>query len=317
MLLTPPPTRPLRLWIRWETSLAIAGGFTQIQLQVGAKMATSQVWVAATPAIPHFSGSGQMLTSYNPQTSLFVVAPFFLDADLLNGNSTFTNQVRQAGVNSLTFGLYVNPWNINTAFSDWQSNYDSMVTPKINWAQQNGFHLLLTGDDIFRRIGGDAWYTLNWPSGTQAVQYAVNTMAASGVGIGIEGIDEASSIWGPRPVLRTALSDRNLIYSTKSIARMVCVLWIGPIIRYRMDGLLRCRTLRTRPSPPHPAHSLRLPTPAAAGSSFKLPARLPDRLRQRRAPRSNTFGSRGTIALTPLPATRKSRTTLWRKCGAG
>ncbi len=178
---------------------AVGKGFTQIQLQAGAMTATSQVWVVATPGVPHFSGGGQLLTSYNPAASLFVISPFFLDADLLNGNSTLLTQVRQAGVNSLSFGLYVNPWDTGADYSDWQTNYDATVGQKISWAQTNGFHLLLTGDDIFRRIGGDAWYTLNWPSGAQAVQHAVSAMAASGVGIGIEGIDEASSIWGPRP----------------------------------------------------------------------------------------------------------------------
>jgi hypothetical protein len=95
--------------------------------------------------------------------------------------------------------LYLNPRDVTLDFSEWKNDFDATILPKMQWATDNGFHLLPTGDDIFRRIGMDAWYTLNWPAGQQAVQYAASALAAAGVGIGIEAIDEASMMWGPRP----------------------------------------------------------------------------------------------------------------------
>ncbi len=182
------------------TLTAASAGFTRVTVGDGAKSATARIWVDTDHHIPHFAGNGEMRRGYLPGSSLFVIAPFFLDANVLSGDVGLQQQMSRDGVNTLTFGIYQNPWNTTTSFADWQASYDQVVAPKMAWAAQNGFHLLLTGDDIFRRIGGDAWFTLNWPHAPEAVQYAMRKFLESGVGIGVEGIDEASSIWGPRPV---------------------------------------------------------------------------------------------------------------------
>jgi hypothetical protein len=179
---------------------ALKDGFTLVNLQVGTYSTAARVWVAANMDSPHFGGNGALLSTYEAGKSLFVIAPFFLDPTALTATSALLTEVPQSGVNTLSFGMYLNPWNTTTPFTTWQTNFEQAIGQKMDWAAANGYHMLLTGDDIFRRIGGDAWYTLNWPSGQQAVQYATHRLAATGVGIGLEGIDEASAIWGDRPV---------------------------------------------------------------------------------------------------------------------
>jgi hypothetical protein len=173
---------------------ALRTGFTRVTINDGTKNSTAQVWVVANPRLPHFGGGGELLNAYQSKESLFVIAPFFLDPDQLAQDSKLQQEVADSGVNTLGFGVYLNPRNTTTAYLAWQTSFDTSILPKMNWARDNGYHLLLTGDDIFRQIGTDAWYTLNWPSARQAVQYAASRLAGTGVGIGIEGIDEASMI---------------------------------------------------------------------------------------------------------------------------
>ena len=53
-------------------------GFATITITDGAKITSVRVWVRKNQAVPHFSGSGQMLSSYRAGASLFVVSPFVL-----------------------------------------------------------------------------------------------------------------------------------------------------------------------------------------------------------------------------------------------
>ncbi len=210
------------------TGMVSAGqaGFAQITLTDGPKTSTASVWVTGDSHVPHFTGSGEMRMGYREGKSLFVIAPFFLDSNTVSQDAALWQEVMRAGVNALGFGVYVNPRDTITAFSDWQTNYDQTVTPQMQWARDNGFHLLLTGDDIFREIGTDAWFTLNWPWGSQAVQYAVSTLAGTGVGIGIEGIDEGSSIWGPRPTPAGRIGAASYLFNEVDCGSGSCgVLW--------------------------------------------------------------------------------------------
>jgi hypothetical protein len=202
----------------------VAAGFTQVTLQDGTRTSTANVWVTSTPAVPHFAGNGQLLQSFHPGKSLFVISPFTL------GPTAFTSpavnaQLAQSGFNTLSFGVYINPWDVTASYSTWQANFNQQTGAEMQWAQANNYHLLLTGDDIFRRIGGDAWYTLNWPSGKQAVQYAVSSLASTGVGIGIEGIDEASMLWGPNPVPAGNIGASNLFTGVSCAAQNCTVNW--------------------------------------------------------------------------------------------
>jgi hypothetical protein len=201
---------------------ALKAGFTLVNLQVGTYSTAARVWVAANTDSPHFGGNGALLSTYEAGKSLFVIAPFFLDPTALTGSSVLMSDVPQAGINTLSFGMYLNPWNTTTPFAAWQTNFEQGIGQKMDWAAANGYHMLLTGDDIFRRIGGDAWFTLNWPSGQQAVEYATHRLAATGVGIGLEGIDEASAIWGDRPVPEGHIGAASYLFNSVSCQAGAC-----------------------------------------------------------------------------------------------
>jgi hypothetical protein len=204
------------------TITALKTGFTLVNVASGTYTSTARVWVAANADSPHFGGNGALLNTYQAGKSLFVIAPFFLDPTALTGSSVLQSEVPQAGINTLSFGMYLNPWNTTTSFSTWQTNFEQAIGRKMDWATTNGYHMLLTGDDIFRRIGGDAWYTLNWPSGEAAVQYATHRLAATGVGIGLEGIDEASAIWGDRPVPNGHIGAASYLFNTVACQAGAC-----------------------------------------------------------------------------------------------
>jgi hypothetical protein len=185
-----------------STGSLIAGaqvGFATITLSDSGKSTDIHVWVRANSNIPHFSGSGQMLDTYTPGSSLFVIAPFLLDPDFLSSDPTLTAAVHDAGVNTLQSGIYLNPRDLTFTFAAWQQYYDANVEPRWRFAANNGFHILATGDEIARNIGGEGWWTMNWAPAKAAVQYAFQGLAESGVGISVDMIDEASSTWGGTP----------------------------------------------------------------------------------------------------------------------
>ena len=176
-------------------------GFADITLSDSQKTTNLHVWVRANPGIPHFSGSGQMLETYTPGSSLFVIAPFLVEPRLLASYPELAAATHDAGVNTLQEGIFPNPRNLSTTFAQWQSYYDSSYVTQWQYAADNGFHVLATGDDIARGIGGEAWWTINWPPAKAAVQYAFQKFAESGAGISVDMIDEGSMLWGatPRP----------------------------------------------------------------------------------------------------------------------
>jgi hypothetical protein len=140
-----------------------------------------------------------MLTTYQPGQSLFVLAPFDSDIDQFQNSPSLTADIKSAGINTLSQGIYRNPRSTTQDLAAWKSSYDASETVLWTWAASNGFHLLLTGDDITRDPCGDAWWSLNWPSAQAAVQYAFQQAATSGVAIGVEMVDEVSTIWGSSP----------------------------------------------------------------------------------------------------------------------
>jgi hypothetical protein len=186
-----------------SSSGALAGGaqdgFTTVTLTDSGKSTDVHVWVRANPGIPHFSGSGQMLDTYTLGSSLFVVAPLLLEPRILASDPTLTQMTRDAGVNTLQEGIYPNPRNLSTTYAEWKQNYDASYVTQWQFAADNGFHVLATGDDIARDVGGEAWWTMNWPPAKAAVQYAFQTLAESGAGISVDMIDEASLLWGTTP----------------------------------------------------------------------------------------------------------------------
>ncbi|MFZ0888230.1 MAG: Ig-like domain-containing protein, partial [Candidatus Binataceae bacterium] len=174
-------------------------GFATVTLTDRGKATYVRVWVRNSLGIPHFSGSGQMLNSYQSGSSLFVVSPFVLQPSDLETNARMLAEVQLTGINTLSRGFYLNPRNITYDYHTWQSSYDALIAPDWQFAANHGFHILATGDDVCRNIGSEAWDTLNWPSGQQAVRHAMQSLASSGVAISVDMVDEMSSMWGSTP----------------------------------------------------------------------------------------------------------------------
>lgn len=174
-------------------------GFATVTVRDSGKNAQIYVWIRDNLNVPHFSGNGRILNAYKPESSLFVVAPFTLEASDLSKNSNLLRGVRKAGINTISQGFYSNPRNLHRSYSAWREDYDAHIAPAWSFAAKNGFHILATGDEVCRNIGGEAWWTLNWPSGKPAVQHAFRSLAASGVAISVDMVDEASMMWGPTP----------------------------------------------------------------------------------------------------------------------
>lgn len=200
-------------------------GFATITLREGGLTTPVYVWVMNNITIPHFAGNGQMLTSYQPGQSIFPVAPFVLQPSDLQNNSSLNSTVKQSGVNTLYSGFYQNPRSTTANYSTWQAGYDTSVAPYWTWAASNGYHLYTMGDDVARNIGSEAWWTLNWPSAQQAVQYAVESLASSGVAIGVDMIDEGSMLWGGTPTPPRTIGQSTMFTSVNCTGTTCTVTW--------------------------------------------------------------------------------------------
>jgi Bacterial Ig domain len=182
-----------------ELTAGLVEGFATITVGDGGKKTSVYVWVKKSLNVPHFSGSGDMLSSYAPGSSLFVVAPFFLQASDLRDNRSLLEAIHSAGINTLSQGFYSNPRNIDADYGKWRQYYDTYIAPAWSFAAKHGMHILATGDEVCRNIGGEAWWTLNWPSGKTAVQHAFQSLVESRVAISVDMVDEASMLWGSTP----------------------------------------------------------------------------------------------------------------------
>jgi hypothetical protein len=185
-----------------STGIVTAGaseGFSIITVSDGKLSTQVYVWVRSGAGMPQFAGDGEMLAKYTPGKSLFVVAPFDLASNMLAADSGLLSSVHKSGVNTISEGFYQNPRDIGATFASWQWFYDTFIAPRWAFAKANNFHILATGDEVCRNIGSEAWWTLNWPSGKAAVQYAMAGLAASGVAIGVDMVDEVNDSWGGTP----------------------------------------------------------------------------------------------------------------------
>jgi Bacterial Ig domain len=182
--------------------IATAGGregFATVILTDGGKSAQVYIWVRNRSGVPHFSGDGRVLRSYRPRASTFVVAPFQMGAEALASDPVLLAEAKKAGVNTVTDGFYLPSHGRTDDYVAWQNAFNSVVASKWSWAATNGFHVLATGDDLCRQPGVEGYRALNWPSAPAAVQYAAQSLASSGVGIGIDMVDETDLMWGEQP----------------------------------------------------------------------------------------------------------------------
>jgi len=208
-------------------------GFTDVTLTEGAKTTLIHVWVRNDPGLPHFTTNGAMATTYVPGQSMFMVAPFDLSPNYVSADPNLLSEVRRAGINTLTTGIYNNPGNLLNGgvaggpltYADWLSSYNAIILPGLQYAAANGFRILGTGDDLARNIGVEAYRTLNWSPAKQAVQYAIQTFAQSGTAVSIEMIDEAGFLWGPSPTPPGLLGAANSMQSIACTGTTCTVTW--------------------------------------------------------------------------------------------
>jgi hypothetical protein len=205
--------------------IGLKEGFTDVTLTEGGKTSLIHVWVKNDPGLPHFTTNGGMSTAYVPGQSTFMVAPYDLGPNYVANDANLLAEVRRAGINTLTTGIYLNPSDLTTTFSDWLSGFNSIILPNLQFAAANGFRVLGTGDNIARNIGAEAFRTLNWPQGKQAVQYAIQAFSQSGTAISLEMIDEAGFFWGPNPTPPGLLGAANSMQSIDCQGATCTVTW--------------------------------------------------------------------------------------------
>lgn len=199
-------------------------GFAEAKLTSQGRSTTVEVWVKRNSNVPHFSGNGQMLIDYKPGGSLFVVAPFVLQPSDVQDDSN-NEAVHRAAVNTLYSGLYPNPRQIAADYDKWKLGYDSSLGASWKWAAAHEYHLYTMGDDIARNIGGEAWWTMNWPFAQRAVQYAMQSLADSGVAIAADIIDEGSMMWGSTPTPPRRIGEPGMFQSVRCHGLRCTVEW--------------------------------------------------------------------------------------------
>lgn len=202
----------------------LTDGFSTVSLSANGYSTKVYVWVEKHPTIAHFSGSGQLLTSYQPGASIFLVAPFSLEPSEVKEPS-LNQEVKRAGINTLFSGFYSNPRNLSTTYQAWKTEYDRSLGASWSWAAANGYHLYTMGDELVRGIGTEGWWTMNWPYAQQAAQYAMQSLAGSGIAIGIDIIDEGSMMWGATPTPPRKIGEAGMFTSITCSGSRCAVSW--------------------------------------------------------------------------------------------
>lgn len=176
-------------------------GFANIALSDKGKTSAVHVWIRTNLNVPHFAGDGKMLTSYQPGSSVFFVAPFASDISEFQRYPGLAPLLKAGGINTLSQGFYNNPRDLSATYLSWRVGYDLTFGAQWAWAKNNGFHIYAAGDDMARQPGnkGDAYYTIRWPWGKEAARYAMERLASSRIAIGIDMVDEVNSLWGGCP----------------------------------------------------------------------------------------------------------------------
>jgi hypothetical protein len=149
---------------------------------------------------PHFTLDGSGATEYVPGKSVFMRNFFGLYPSLVD--STLLKFVEEAGVSHGTTGFFINPVdNGDRDLESWKQGFDNRWNATVAQAKAAGISLVLQGDDIAR----NRWELLtsigrnpNIPWGKEALIYALNAVAKSGVVSHIAWMDE-SAFWGDTP----------------------------------------------------------------------------------------------------------------------
>jgi len=144
---------------------------------------------------PHFGNDGSLLTTYVPGKSMFVRSLF---VSLTPRFSQYAAAFHAAQINTLESGFYIPPNNGGynyTSMNRWESDFNGYLAPAIEAAANDGFNIILTGDEIAR--GSDAVYDSASGPSTQwsedPITYAFTWAKNLGKVIGVEMVDEISS----------------------------------------------------------------------------------------------------------------------------
>lgn len=167
-----------------RSALPVAGGPVTVLLgvwpQSAAKAAIARFTFAVdTPPQPLAAMDGIIVRSaFHSTTTCFGPDTFAILAD--------------AGINTLTFGGFNNPadqpaWD---TYEKWRLAWEAIVGTPATAARTAGFHLLLTGDDLFRSHAERQWLDTS-PFAEQAVTYVATRLAEIGV-LGLDVQDEIS-----------------------------------------------------------------------------------------------------------------------------
>ncbi len=204
---------------------ALKTGYTDVTLTDGNRSTLIHVWVPSTPGVPHFTTNGGTSTTYVAGQSTFIIAPFLLAPNYVSADPNLLAETRRAGINTLTTGIYLNPTDLTTTFANWLPGYNATVNSNLQLASSMGFRVIGTGDNIARNPGVEAYRSLNWPQGKQAIQYAIQNFAQSGTAVSVEMIDEAAFIWGPNPTPPGLIGAANSMQSIACTGSTCTVTW--------------------------------------------------------------------------------------------
>jgi hypothetical protein len=175
-----------------------------------------------------------LLTTYDPKRSIFVRTLFQLNFDDLAADPDLEHDLKDAGINTITTGLYSNP--ADSAISDYAKWYEGWSGYWRNveaQAERLGMTLLLSGDDMMREKYQLA-NSITVPWSGVAIRTALETAKHSNRVIGVEMMDEAvgdiipSDFMRLMQIVKTARDRPYLTWpvvsgsSTKAVAR-----WMG------------------------------------------------------------------------------------------
>ena len=179
---------------------AVTDGVANITITEASGMSLSvRVWVTDVTGLPHFGTDGTILTAYNPSKSSFVGTMFFMAPSEIDNTSGLAANAHAAALNNLTSGFYTNPADDGQPnYASWLAGYTPWVDSIFQTAQNNGFNLVLTGDDFDRTVGElNNSITGSWSP--QAIQTAFSDAYNSGCVTCVEMCDEVSMCWGDTP----------------------------------------------------------------------------------------------------------------------
>jgi hypothetical protein len=188
-------------------------GFTYLTMTASNGM-TRQIFetVMSTNILPHFSTSGQILTAYNPSTSIWHASQFFTSSSQLITLNTYYTQAqfaadyKTAGFNVFEWTQAAPPNNIQTE-SAWDTVAASDVGTANTVAIATGLKIHLIGDNWARTTGANgspglyqSMYGQGQTYATKPWIYSQSAWAATGNVVGQSMVDEVTSSWGGHPL---------------------------------------------------------------------------------------------------------------------